>query len=103
MLCELGRVLMYKLMCYLSTHPRTPLIFQKSPSSENRKIIVHWSTNESENITIQNRLESFQGLGGSSYKLLRTSYGKGIQTFLEQPDHGRFMCYFFQSITLTLK
>ena len=80
-LCELGRVLMHKLMCYLNTHPRTPLIFQRSPSSENRKIIVHWYTNESENFTFQNRLESFQGLGGSSYKLLRTSSSKGIQMF----------------------
>ena len=54
-LFELGRVLMHKLMCYLSTHPRTPLIFQKIISSEERKIRVHWSENQSEDFTFQNR------------------------------------------------
>ena len=61
-LYELGYLLMHKLMFCLNTYPRMPLIFQKSPSSENRKIKVHLSRNQSKHFIFQNRLESCQGL-----------------------------------------
>ena len=82
-LCDLSYLLMHKLMCYLNTYPNKPLIFQKSPSSVERKIRVHWSANHSEDFTFQSTLESFQDSGGSSDKLLRTSYTMCIQMFCD--------------------
>lgn len=80
--CKLGHVLMHKLMCYLKTHMNKLLIFPKNASFSNRKIRLHWSSNESENFVFDSCLESFQDPNHASEKLLRSSYGIDVQTFL---------------------
>ena len=80
-LCDLGWLIMHKLMWYLSTHPSEPLVFQKSLKHEERKIRAHWSANPYEEFTFKNTLESFQDSGGSSDKLIRASSRINIQLF----------------------
>ena len=68
-------------MLCLNMYPNKLLILQKHPLSEERKIRVNLSANNSEDFTFKNTLEYFQYSGGSFNKLLRPSHGMDIQIF----------------------
>ena len=72
---------MHKSICYLNIHPNEPLIFKKYPESEERKIRIYRSENQSKDFTFQNKLESFKYLFSYSDKLLRKSCGMEIPFF----------------------
>lgn len=80
--CPLGYALLHKGICYLHTHPNKPLMFPKKPKQKERVVRVHWSANKIEDFTFQNDLEAFQDAGHGSEKLLRSSYGMDMHTFM---------------------
>ena len=66
----------------MHTHPNKPLIFPKNPSSTERTLWTHWSSNASEEFIFENTLESFQDARHGSEKLQRSSYGMDMHTFM---------------------
>ena len=80
--CSLEHLLLHKIMCYLKSHPNKPLMFPKQVTLSDRRLRIHWSVKKSAEFKFDNGLESFQDASHGSEKLLRSSYGMDMQTFL---------------------
>ena len=57
-------------------------MFPKQVTLSDRKIRTYWSTDKSEEFTFGNGLKSFQDASHGAEKMLKSSFGMGVQTFL---------------------